>query len=86
MNKEIKELADWAHDQGWTVNDDTKGYTRFYAPTGDYLVSFPATPSNPYRRMLDLRVALKRAGLQIPPPSKKERRAMRRREMQKGEE
>ncbi|QDQ96707.1 hypothetical protein [Tomitella fengzijianii] len=80
MNRAIKDIADWAASQGWTVTDDTKGYTRFYSPDGEYVVRYPATPSNPYRRMLDLTVALKKAGLQIPPPSKKELRAQRRKD------
>lgn len=80
MNSDIKDLADWATSQGWDVHDDTKGYTRFYNPDGDYVAYYPATPSNARRRMLDLTVALKKAGLQVPPPSKKEQRSMRRKE------
>lgn len=53
---------------------------RFYDPEGTYIASYPATPSNPRRRMADLKVALKRAGLQVPPPSKSEQRAQRRRD------
>lgn len=78
MNAAIRKIAKWAESQGWTVRDDSKGYTRFYAPTGEYIACYPATPSNPRRRMADLQVALRRAGLQIPPPSKKEQRAVRR--------
>jgi len=77
MNNDIKDLADWAKSQGWTVTDTTKGYTRFFNPDGDYIATYPATPSNPRRRMADLTVALKRAGLQVPPPSKKELRSRR---------
>lgn len=77
MNAAIRKIARWAESQGWTVTDDSKGYTRFYAPNGDYVVTYPATPSNPRRRMADLEVALRRAGLQIPPPSKKEQRSAR---------
>lgn len=79
MNREIKDWADWARSQGWTVQDDSKGYTRFFDPDGEYVGRYPATPSNPRRRMADLRVALIRAGLPIPPPSKKEQRSKRRR-------
>jgi hypothetical protein len=78
MNREIKDWAAWAESQGWAVRDDAKGYTRFYDPEGRYVAYYPATPSNPRRRLADLKVALKKAGLQIPPPSKKERRAQRR--------
>ena len=78
MNRENKDWAAWAESQGWTVRDDAKGYTRFYDPEGHYVAYYPATPSNPRRRMADLKVALRKAGLQIPPPSKKERRAQRR--------
>ncbi|PZS25783.1 MAG: hypothetical protein DLM61_19435 [Pseudonocardiales bacterium] len=79
MNSEVADLARWARRQGWTVRDDASGYTRFYDPAGAYIARYPATPSNPRRRMADLQVALRRAGLQVPPPSKKERRAQRRR-------
>ncbi len=72
MNNAIRDLVRWARSQGWTVEDDTNGYTRFYAPNGDYIVRYPATPSNPFRRMKDLAVALRRNGLEIPPPSKAE--------------
>lgn len=80
MNREIADIASWATSQGWTVNDDSKGYTRFYDPQGDYVAYYPATPSNARRRMADLHVALRRAGLQVPPPSKKEQKSKRRKE------
>lgn len=80
MNSAIKDLAAWAISQGWTVEDDANGYTRFFDPNGNYITRYPATPSNPYRRMKDVTVALKKAGLQVPPPSKKEQRAHRRKE------
>lgn len=82
MNRDIKDLAEWAQSQGWHVEDDANGYTRFYNPEGEYVVNYPATPSNPRRRMATLQVALKRSGLQVPPPSKKERRSQRRKEGQ----
>lgn len=78
MNPAIRGWASWAISQGWTAEDDASGYTHFYDPDGQWVARYPATPSNPYRRLLDLKVALKRAGLQIPPPSKKERRSQRR--------
>lgn len=77
MNAAIKKIAKWAEANGWTVTDDTKGYTRFYNADGDYIAYYPATPSNPRRRMADLTVALRKAGLEIPPPSKKQQRATR---------
>lgn len=77
MNSAITKIAKWAKSQQWTVDDDADGYTRFTNPQGAYIVSFPATPSNEYRRMQDLLVALKKAGLPWPPPSKKEQRAQR---------
>ncbi|BBX73675.1 hypothetical protein H7H78_10250 [Mycobacterium shinjukuense] len=80
MNSAIDKVAKWAQSQQWTVEDDANGYTRFYDPRGNYIVRFPASPSNEYRRMQDLLVALKRAGLPWPPPSKKEQRAQRRKE------
>lgn len=80
MNRDIADLAKWARSQGWTVEDDANGYTRFHDPEGRYIANYPATPSRPNRRMADLKVALRRAGLQVPPPSKKELRAKRRKE------
>lgn len=82
MNSDVKDWAAWAMSQGWTIEETTQGYTHFYDPEGGWVARYPATPSNPYRRMQDLKVALKRAGLQIPPPSKKERRAQRKRKDQ----
>lgn len=63
MNSDITKLAKWAQSQGWTVTDDASGYTRFLDPGGTYIARYPATPSNSRRRMADLTVALKRAGL-----------------------
>lgn len=80
MNRDVKDLATWAVSQGWNVHDDASGYTRFHSPDGDYIGRYPATPSNPRRRMADLAVALKKAGLPVPPPSKKEQRSQRRQE------
>ncbi|BBX39261.1 hypothetical protein [Mycobacterium simiae] len=77
MNSDITDIAKWAKSQAWRVEDDSKGYTRFYDRNGNYIASYPATPSNPYRRRRDLLVGLKRAGLPWPAPSKKEQRSGR---------
>jgi hypothetical protein len=77
VNSAIVKIAKWARSQQWTVEDDASGYTRFYNPQGEYIARYPATPSNEYRRTQDLVVALKKAGLPWPPPSKKEQRAQR---------
>jgi hypothetical protein len=79
VSSDAGELAAWAESQGWTIKVDSKQYLRFFDPDGNYIARYPATPGNSYRRMNDLTVALKRAGLQIPPPSKKEQRAARHR-------
>lgn len=79
MNSDIKDWADWAVSQGWRVEDNEKGYTHFFDTDGNHVAFYPATPSRPNRRMADLKVALRKAGLEIPPPSKKEQRARRRR-------
>lgn len=78
--RDLTDIVKWARSQRWSVEQDRKGYTRFYDPEGNYITDYPATPSNPRRRMADLQVALKRAGLQIPPPSKSEQRAQRRKD------
>lgn len=75
----IDDIVDWAMSQGWTVTKDASGYTRFYDPNGEYVTYYPATPSNPRRRRLDVLTKAKAAGLPWPVPSKKELRAMRRR-------
>ena len=83
MNSAITKIATWARSQGWRVEDDASGYTRFYDLAGQYITRYPATPSNERRRMQDLKVALKKAGLPWPPPSKKEQRSQRRRRDEK---
>jgi primase-polymerase (primpol)-like protein len=77
MNRDIADIAKWAQSQGWAVEDDSKGYTRFYNPQGEYVTNYPATPSRPHRRIQDLKVNLRKAGLPWPPPSKKEQRSQR---------
>jgi hypothetical protein len=77
MNSDIADVVKWARSQGWTVVDDAKGYTRFYNAHGLYITNYPATPGRPNRRIADLKVALRKAGLPWPPPSKKEQRAQR---------
>lgn len=77
MNRDVRDLAAWAVSQGWRVEDDASGYTRFFDSRGTNIARYPATPGNPRRRMADLTVALRRAGLRVPPPSKKERRSQR---------
>jgi hypothetical protein len=52
----------------------------FFDPDGNYVVRYPATPSNPRRRRLDVLNAVKKAGLPWPTPSKKEQRAKRNKE------
>jgi hypothetical protein len=78
MAEDIDKLIAWACSQGWRVERDAKGYRRFYAPDGSYVVRYPATPSNPRRRLADVVTAVRSYGLGWPPPSKKEQRALRR--------
>lgn len=85
MDRDLKKIAKWARSQGRTVHDDASGHTRFYALNGDYVADYPATPSRPARRMAELTVELRKRGLTVPPPSKKERRAQRAKEDQTGE-
>ncbi|MFN2496740.1 MAG: hypothetical protein ABR608_12655 [Pseudonocardiaceae bacterium] len=44
------------------------------------MVRYPATPSNPHRRFLDVVTAVRRHGLPWPSPSKKKQRSLRRKE------
>lgn len=53
---DIDKLIKWAQSQGWTVITDSKGYRRFYNRNGDYVVRYPAMPSNPRRRLDDVKV------------------------------
>lgn len=76
---DISDIASWAESQGWTVQTDTKGYRRFYDQDGNYVVRYPATPSNPRRRRMDVLTAVKKAGLPWPAPNKKDQRAQRNR-------
>jgi hypothetical protein len=82
MADDIDKLIDWARSQGWEVKPDTKGYRRFHAPDGRYITRYPATPSNPRRRLLDVITAVRAAGLPWPAPSKKEQRSQRRKDSQ----
>ena len=77
MNSAIVKIAKWARSQGWRVEDDASGYPRFYNRDGEYVARYPATPGNESRRMQDLIVAIKKAGLPWPVPSRKEQRARR---------
>jgi len=78
--EDIDKLAAWAKSQGWEVRIDANGYRRFYTPEGIYVVRYPATPSNPRRRLLEVITRLRAYGLTWPPPSKKEQRAQRKKE------
>lgn len=82
MAEDIDRLIDWARSQGWDVRTDNNGYRRFYTPDGTYVARYPATPSNPYRRLLDVVTATRAHGLTWPPQSKKQQRAQRRKEGQ----
>lgn len=62
------------------VEVDSNGYRRFYRPDGTYVVRYPATPSNPRRRLADVVSAARGNGLPWPAPSKSEQRAQRRKE------
>lgn len=80
MAEDIDKLIDWALANGWEVRRDSKGYRRFFTPHGDYVASYPATPSNPRRRLREVVRTVHREGLSWPPPSKKELRAARRKD------
>lgn len=86
MDKDLKPLVKWAESQGWSITTDADGYTRFYAPDGSYVVRYPASPSNPRRRLMDVKVALRANGLEIPPPSKAVQRARAKKEEAEKEE
>lgn len=83
MAADIDDVIKWARSQGWDVRRDSSGYRRFYRPDGTYVVRYPATPSNPHRRLLDVLKALRDNGLGWPPPSKKEQRSGRRKDEQR---
>ena len=80
MAEDIDRLIDWARSQGWRVDMDRSGYRRFHRPDGTYVVRYPATPSNPRRRLRDVVSAVRMHGLEWPMPSKAELRSRRRKE------
>ena len=80
MAEDIEKLIAWARSQGWEVRTDSNGYRRFYRPDGTYVVRYPNSPSNPRRRLRDVITAVRANGLPWPAPSKKERRAQRRKD------
>lgn len=80
MADDIDQLIDWAERNHWVVKTDASGYRRFYAPGGQYVGRFPATPSNPRQRLRDIVKAVRRHGLDRPAPGKKEQRSQRRQE------
>lgn len=77
MDKDIADIIAWAEANQWTVKTTSDGYKHFYNPDNEHIAYYPNTPSNARRRMAALKTNLKNAGLQVPPPSKKEQRAMR---------
>ncbi|MDN5759433.1 MAG: hypothetical protein L0H59_13050 [Tomitella sp.] len=80
MADDIDKLITWARSQGWEVRRDSNGYRRFYRPDGSYVGYYPATPSNPQRRLRDIVTLLRANGLEWPAPSKKEQRSRRRKD------
>lgn len=81
MAEDIDKLIKWAEKQGWTVEVNSDGYKYFYPPGSDKWVSrHPNTPGRSQRRFTEVRLALKKHGLEWPPPSKSELRARRRKE------
>ena len=81
MADDIDELIKHAEQQGWTVDVNSDGYKYFVPPGGSQWVArHPNTPSRKGRRFTEVRLALKRHGLEWPPPSKKELKARRRKE------
>jgi hypothetical protein len=74
---DIDKVIAYVKGQGWKVDIDANGYRRFFNPAGEYVVRYPATPSNPHRRFLDVVTALKAHGVMWPPLSKTELRAQR---------
>jgi hypothetical protein len=74
---DIESVSKWAESQGWEVRIADSGHRRFYDTKGNYITDYPSTPSS-QRRFPNLVAALRRAGLELPPPSKKIQRARQR--------
>ncbi len=74
--REIRETAKWAQECGWTVTEASSGHTRFFKPTGEYVVDYPSTASS-QTRLRNTEAALRRAGLELPPPPSSIRRVRR---------
>ena len=81
MADDIDALLDYARRSlGVIVEVDEKGYRRIFTASHQYITNYPATPGRKERRYREVVIALKKHGLVWPPPSKKEQRAMRRKE------
>jgi hypothetical protein len=74
---DINSVSKWAESQGWKIKVAASGHRRFYDEKGNYITDYPSTPSS-QRRFNNLVADLKRAGLELPPPSKKIQRARKR--------
>ncbi|WP_246584896.1 hypothetical protein [[Mycobacterium] fortunisiensis] len=61
----ISDIIEWAESQGWTIEVDKNGYRRFFDLHGNYVARYPATPSNPYRRRLDMLTASQESGTSV---------------------
>ena len=80
MAEDIDRVIAWARSQGWPVTTSTDGYRHFWTPDHQWVAKYPATPSNPRRRLTEVIVAIRKAGLEWPPPSRKVQRSRRRKE------
>jgi hypothetical protein len=68
---DIDKVVAYAQSQGWTIKVTANGYRHFYDPEGNWIVHYPKTPGRPQRRLADVLTAIKRAGLEWPPPRRK---------------
>ena len=66
---DIDKLIKWAQKNGWHVDTNPDGYKYFYPPgSTQWVVRHPNTPSRKGRRFTEVRLALKKHGLEWPPP------------------
>lgn len=63
---DIRQIEKALRKQGWEVRVSAKNYRRYFDPAGNYVTSYPSTPSS-LTRLRNTLAALRRAGFVWPP-------------------
>ena len=73
MAEDIDKVEAYVLSQGWRVETKANGYRHFYDEKGNWITYYPKTPGRPQRRLAAVITAIKRAGLEWPPPPRRKR-------------